>query len=257
MIIRTKNYSDYKFLWIENSAITFKGEKGKFKDAYIIGSRTQDDQNKLDSAINSSGKEKEQNILFIRNHPASIISANILSVYCSAWGRDLSARLYNSFSEDLKSTSYGKNILEFITLNKNLKVGDRYVDFSQLNVDGKRIKLSDYNGKFVLLEFWGSWCMPCRDGNPELVKTYNKFKNKGFEILGVASDSNKEAWLNAVKKDGLPWQNVSDLKGDKNIAALIYGVSNYPVNFLIDQTGSIIAKDLRGEKLREKLEELL
>lgn len=257
VILRTRDFSDYKFLWIENSIITFRGERGKFRQATITGSLTQNDQERLDSAIITTGNEREQNILFIRNNPASIISAHTLSVYSSTWGKDTSAMLFNNLSQELKNTSYGKNISAFIKLNRNLKIGDRYVDFSQPNIHGKMVNLSDFTGKVILLEFWGSWCFPCRQGNPELVKTYSEFKGKGFEILGVAADSKREDWVNAMQKDGLLWPNVCDLEGDKNRAALIYGVSSYPANFLIDKTGVIVAKDLIGENLREKLKEIL
>jgi len=257
VILRTKGYSDYKFLWLENSVIDFTAEKGKFREAIITGSKTQNEQNKLDADIKISGNDKEQSILFIRSHPNSIVSANILSVYASTWGKDESTILYRHLTRKMKNTGYGKNILESITLNKNIKVGDRYVDFSQSNIEGKTISLSDFRGKVVLLEFWGSWCQPCRKGNPELVKIYNDLKQKGFEILGVAADNKKEDWIEAVKKDSLTWENVCDLNGDKNKAALIYGVSYYPTNFLIDRNGIIIARDLRGDKLREKLNEIL
>lgn len=257
VILRTYNFSDYKYFWLENSAITFTAEKGKFREAVIIGSNTQNMQNQLDAAIKIKGKEKEQSIAFIRNNPNSIISANILSVYASTWGKDTSTILYRNLSKKIKTTSYGKNIFEFITLNKNIKIGDKYIDFTEPNIEGENVSLSDFNGKITLLEFWGSWCGPCREGNPELVKIYNEFKNRGFDILGVASDDKKEAWTEAVRKDNLTWQNVSDLKGDKNKAALIYGVSYYPANFLIDRSGVIIAKDLRGDALRNKLNEIL
>jgi peroxiredoxin len=138
-----------------------------------------------------------------------------------------------------------------------VKVGDKYVDFTEPNIEGKNVSLSDFNGKIVLLEFWGTWCGPCREGNPELAKIYNEYKNSGFEILGVASDSDKEFWIKSVKDDSLTWQNVCDLKGDRNKAALIYGISYYPSNFLIDRNGIIVAKDLRGEALRSKLLEIL
>jgi len=257
VILRTSNFKDYKFFWLENSAITFEAEKGEFSDAIITGSKTQDEENELDNAIKTSGNEKQQDIAFILKHPNSIVSANVLSVYASTWGKDSVAIMYNKLSGGMKNTSYGKDILEFITLNKNVKVGDRYVDFTEPDIEGKNVSLSDFNGKIVLLEFWGSWCGPCREGNPELVRIYNEFKNKGFDILGVASDHDKEFWIQSVKNDSLTWQNVSDLKGDKNKAALIYGISYYPSSFLIDRNGLIVAKDLRGDALRSKLQEML
>jgi thiol-disulfide isomerase/thioredoxin len=256
-VLRTSNFSDYKFFWLENSVIAFIAEKGKFRDAVITGSKTQNEQNEVDLAVKVSGKEKEQKIAFIHKKPNSIISAYMLSVYASTWGKDTATALYNRLSANIKNTSYGKNIFEFISLNKNVKVGDKYVDFTEPDISGKNVSLSDFSGKIVLLEFWGSWCGPCREGNPELVRIYNEFKNNDFDILGVASDDKKEFWIAAVNKDSLVWQNVSDLKGDKNKAALIYGVSYYPTNFLIDKNGTIVARDLRGDALRNKLNEIL
>ena len=151
VIIRTTDYSNYKFLWLENTVMTFKAEKGKFREARVTGSETQTEQDDLDAATEASGKEKESSISFIRNHPDSMVSANTLSVYASTWGKDTSAMLYHLLSDKMKNTAYGKNILDFITLNRNVKVGDKYVDFTEPNVDGKRISLSDYKGKVVLL----------------------------------------------------------------------------------------------------------
>ena len=180
-----------------------------------------------------------------------------MSVYSSTWGKDTTTVLYSKLSDELKKSPYGKNIFEFISLNKNLTIGDKYVDFSQADTKNKLVKISDFNGKIVLLEFWGSWCGPCRESNPELVKVYNEFKDKGFEIFGVGAETKKEVWLKAVEKDKLTWTNVTDFRGDRNRAALMYGVSYYPTNFLIDKTGTIIARDLKADKLREKLTDLL
>lgn len=118
-------------------------------------------------------------------------------------------------------------------------------------------KLSEFNNKLVLLEFWGSWCGPCRRENPHLVKTYNEYHSKGFEIFAVSLEETKEKWKKAIKKDSLSWTHVSDLKGRDNSAGLIYGVNGIPDNFLIDKNGTIVARNLRGEKLNEKLTELL
>lgn len=255
-MLRTKNYSDYKFFWLEKNAMTFTAGKGKFREAVITGSQTQDEQYRLDTAIKAAGKDREVYLTFIREHPQSIISAHLLHVYASTWGKDTVIILYHSLSDAMRNTLYGKNVYDYLTLNKNIRIGDRFADFTQTDMEGKPVSLSDFAGKVVLLEFWGSWCGPCRKGHPELVGIYNEFREKGFEILGVAADEKKEYWLSAIKEDSLPWKNVSDLKGDQNRAALIYGISYYPASYLIDKSGIVIARDLKGEALRTRLNEL-
>jgi len=123
--------------------------------------------------------------------------------------------------------------------------------------NGKLKKLSDIKGKTVLLEFWASWCGPCRRENPNLVKTYENFSSKGFEIFAVSLDVDKDSWQKAIAKDGLNWKHVNDLKGQSNEASLIYGVSGIPDNFLISANGEIIGRNLRGESLNQKLKEIL
>lgn len=201
--IRTKDFENRCYVWLENSIIHFNGEKGKFKDASIIGSKSQDDQYKLNALTKNAKDTKQIEYQFAKNNPNTIVSANLVSVYCSTWGIDKVKILYNSFSNEVKNTYYGKNILEFIRYNKNIKIGDTYSDFSQNDINGKTVRLSNFKGKVLLLEFWGSWCGPCREGNPALVKLYADFKNKGFEIVGVAAETDKTLWLNAIQKDSL------------------------------------------------------
>lgn len=255
--IRAGDFSNRTTFWVEGSEMRISAEKGKFKDAIIEGSKTQQKKYELDGITNTSKNKKADYIQFIQNNPTSIVSADLLNIFSSSWNKDTVATLYNSLSMGIRNTIYGRNISEFLTLSKSPQIGDKFIDFSQANNRGEIIRLSDFQGKIVLLEFWGSWCAPCRQGHPELVKIYNEFQTKGFEILGVAADDKKKFWLDAITKDGLIWQNVCDLKGDRNEAALIYGISYYPANFLIDRTGIIIARDLRDEKLREKLKEIL
>ncbi|MEX1003257.1 MAG: TlpA disulfide reductase family protein [Crocinitomicaceae bacterium] len=126
------------------------------------------------------------------------------------------------------------------------------------NPDGELIALSSLKGKVVLIDFWASWCGPCRAENPNVVKTYNAYKDKGFTIYSVSLDNNKEAWVKAIEADNLTWSNhVSDLKGWQSEAAAIYGVSSIPATFLIDQEGRIIDQNLRGGRLEQKLKEIL
>ena len=122
---------------------------------------------------------------------------------------------------------------------------------------GKQIALSSFKGKYVLIDFWASWCGPCRGENPNVVANFNKFKNKNFTILGVSLDEDKTKWLEAIKKDNLSWTHVSDLKGWNSASVPLYGFDGIPYNVLIDPTGKIIATELRGEALGRKLAEVL
>jgi len=148
-------------------------------------------------------------------------------------------------------------------------VNERYKSLSQIamgvvapeidlaTTEGKNIKLSSLKGKYVLVDFWAAWCGPCRAENPNVVKMYAEYKNKGLEIYGVSLDDSKAAWEKAIEKDKLTWINVSDLKGWQSIAAKTYSVTAIPMSFLLDKQGKIIAKNLRGKALEDKLKELM
>jgi peroxiredoxin len=123
--------------------------------------------------------------------------------------------------------------------------------------DGQTVSLASLKGKYVLVDFWASWCGPCRQENPNVVAAFNKFKDKGFTILGVSLDDNKDKWQQAIQKDGLSWTHISDLKRWESIAARDYGVESIPANFLVDKEGKIVARDLRGPALEQKLAEVL
>lgn len=193
---------------------------------------------------------------FIYKHKNSIVSAHLLDVYCQKMGKRKTTELYNRLSPILKETHYGLNVKRFIDLNKEIKIGDKFADIEQENLAGEKINLSGSAGKYTLLEFWASWCGPCLRENPELVKLYNKFRPKGFEIYAVSVDESRSSWITAIEKDKLPWINVSELNGTFNSAVQIYGVFEYPTNFLINPDGIIIAKNLRGKQLEEKLSEI-
>lgn len=255
--LHTRDYSDRLSFWLENEKISIVAAKGKFREAAIKGGNIQKQYDEYTAFCKGYEDNQEREKEYIRTYPKSFISAYILNVYSSSWGKQTITDLYSGLDADVQNNYYGKQVKEFIELNRNIKIGEPFVDFSQMDVSGKMVSLSDFKGKLILLDFWGSWCGPCRESNPELVMLYAKYKEKGFEIFGVAADTRKDWWLKAIKEDGLTWINVSDLRGDKNRAALMYGVTGYPTNYLIDRNGIIISKNLSGKELKDKVDELL
>jgi len=167
-------------------------------------------------------------------------------------------KVYLGLSTDLRNSYFGKQVGERIATFKKTQEGVEATDFTQPDVDGKPVKLSDFKGKYVLIDFWASWCAPCRRENPNLVKVYEQYKSKGFEILGVSLDkaTDKAKWMKAIADDKLTWKQVGDLKGWENDAAMKYEVKAIPMNFLIDPSGKIIAKELRGAALEAKMKQI-
>lgn len=206
---------------------------------------------------------KEQNAIlkkFIQDNPSSYVSLTALkSVAGQSPNPAEIESLINALSPALKSSASLKPLIQSMEALKKTSVGSQAMDFTQNDPDGKPVKLSDFKGKYVLLDFWASWCGPCRQENPNVVNAFNKYKDKNFTILGVSLDrqNGKDAWLKAIKDDGLTWTHVSDLKFWQNEVAVMYGVRGIPKNFLIDPQGKIIATDLRGEDLERKLAEVL
>ena len=137
-----------------------------------------------------------------------------------------------------------------------VKPGDKAPDFTAKDIDGKEHKLADLKGKYVLVDFWAAWCKPCRQENPNVVRLYNQYKDKGFEILGVSLDDNRDAWLQAIEQDGLTWKHMSDLKKWGSESVSVYGFQGIPYTVLIDPDGNIVAQHLRSAELAAQLQSI-
>ena len=225
---------------------------GKKKDTAYISA--------LQAIIKRAWKEKDSlEYVWIMQNPDSWFSLEALRELAAD---DMDAgkviTVFKGLSPRLRNSQQGMEFSKLIIGDPATAIGAMAPDFTENDVNGHPVKLSDFKGKYVLLDFWASWCGPCRAENPNVVKAFNKYKDRNFTVLGVSLDQpgKKDAWLAAIKKDGLPWTQVSDLKFWDNAAARQYSIRAIPQNFLIDPTGRIIGKNLRGEGLTRRLEEL-
>ncbi|HMP91660.1 MAG TPA: TlpA disulfide reductase family protein, partial [Phnomibacter sp.] len=166
-------------------------------------------------------------------------------------------KFYDTLSPAVKQSFFGKKIGDIVKASKSTEIGNMAPDFTLNNPDGKPVSLSSLRGQYVLVDFWASWCGPCRQENPNVVKAYQAYKSKGFTILGVSLDKDRDPWLEAIKKDKLTWEQVSDLKFWQSPVVELYGIRGIPANVLLDKEGKIIAKNLRGADLEAKLAEVL
>ena len=291
----TRPVEDILPFLIEDRTISIVA-KDSVKNAAITGSPVNDDNVKitallkpyydkyglLDSEFKSQSPEKQKDTAYISSleRRANDIQTEIIAVkmkyvkanpgkymalmaFNSTLPPDFDAiaaeKNFNELDPAIRKSDPGLELQERIAKVKKTQEGAEAPDFTQLDVNGKPVKLSDFRGKYVLLDFWASWCGPCRRENPNVVKAYNAYKDKGFTVLGVSLDKggDRDKWLAAIEKDGLPWTQVSDLKAWENDAAKLYEVNAIPMNFLIDPNGKIIAKYLRGTALEETLKKVL
>ncbi len=196
---------------------------------------------------------------FISSYPTALVSVGLLGEFLVLdslnQAEELLKKFENSNVSNLGQLEFFKNKIEVL---KRLSIGALAPDFILPDIFGNSVKLSSFRGKYVLLDFWASWCLPCRRENPNLVNVYNKYGVKNFSIISVSIDVDKQDWLQAIKKDNMTWINVSDLKGsNKSLVPGMYGASGIPDNYLIDPNGKIVAKRLLGDELNKRLEDLL
>ncbi|HWK07424.1 MAG TPA: TlpA disulfide reductase family protein [Puia sp.] len=194
---------------------------------------------------------------YVKEHPKSLVSLIELSKIAGGIDTKELGGVFSGLDKSLQESATGKGIAASIESRLKTEVGVVAIPFTQKNDKGEDISLTSFKGKYLLIDFWASWCGPCRAENPNVVKSFNKYKDKGFMILGVSLDQDSTKWKAAIEKDSLGWAQVSDLKGWQNAVAVQYGIQAIPANFLVGPDGVIIAKDLRGEALEQKLAELL
>ena len=196
---------------------------------------------------------------FIKNNPNSYVSLMIIQeLLQQAEDPSEYSAMLKKLHPEIQNSEEGIALTNHIEALKITAIGSVAPNFTQNDPNDKPISLSDFKGKYLLIDFWASWCGPCRKENPNVVKAYHKYKNENFDILGVSLDNpgNKEAWLNAIAKDQLTWAQVSDLNGWKNAVAVQYSIFSIPQNLLLNPDGVIIAKNLKGKELSAKLAEI-
>jgi peroxiredoxin len=209
------------------------------------------------TALDSSRKTFSKQ--YIKAHPDSYVTLlQMQQVF--AYNPDVKEfdTAWAHVSDRVKASDLGKSIAAMLALDQRTDIGQIPPDFTTTDVDGKAVTLSEYaKGKVVLLDFWASWCHPCRQENPNVLKAYKDYHNKGFTVLGVSLDDHKEAWLKAIQEDHLAWTQVSDLQGPYGQVVGLYGIRMIPMNYLLGKDGHIVAKGVRGKDLQDQLAQLL
>ncbi|MCH2214411.1 MAG: AhpC/TSA family protein [Flavobacteriales bacterium] len=251
LLVRTTSYEkqlDSLMTSLRNSATSGKNEK----------------RAELGNTYNKTREEYREYLLnFIEENPAMLANFTALQRLNMKEDLDQFVKVRNALSDKVQGNYFFDNLSEQIAVTENqirlenlLKPGSEAPEIALPNPNGEIVKLSDYRGNYVLIDFWASWCRPCRMENPNVVRMYNKYEDKNFEILGVSLDKTKDKWVTAIEQDNLLWPHVSDLKFWQSAAAELYNVKSIPFTVLVDPDGKVIATKLRGKALEDKLDEI-
>ncbi|MFC3200094.1 redoxin domain-containing protein [Parapedobacter deserti] len=243
------------YIFLEDAPISVALDTGAYyRNTTVTGSKSHD------RFVDYSSRQRNIQIAdFIKEDPASITTAYVLYRYFAYRLSPPQIREYTSLLDaSLQNSQYVTILHGLANTLETVLPGNKAPDFTSTAPDGSTVRFSDYLGNgYVLLDFWAAWCGPCRRENPNVVAAYQQYKNKGFNVFGVSLDKTREAWVKAIEADGLTWPQVSDITFWNSKAAALYGVRSIPSNFLIGPDGTIVARNLRGEELHDKLAELI
>lgn len=245
-------------VFLDSGELKLTGKGGTFKGVEYEGNQFATDFTAFMKAVSTSLPEAQS---WLNNNPESALGTAMLDLFLrdNMLNKDSIANLFELRGATSLASLPAKRLQAWAEATVNLRIGATAPDFAMADTLGKQVSLNEFRGKYVLLDFWASWCGPCRADNPNIVKAFNQYKDKGFTVLGVSLDkaSDKDKWMDAIHKDNLQWTQLSDLASWNNAAAKLYHVNAIPSNFLLDPNGVIIAKNLRGDMLDKKLAEIL
>ncbi len=290
VLLSLKNAPNRKSFWLENAQINIIGDYDNLEYAELTGGENQrlanllwQQKKPILKIIDQYGSQLENKSLeklkrdsiydayelltnklddikkkFVKEHPNTLESVILLAVNRSTWDKDSVRAIFTTMDRATQNTKYGNLISEYLNLPTNPQIGEMYVDFALQNTEGKTVDFSQLMGTYTLIDFWASWCIPCRKENPILVELFEKYHKNGFKIVGVSLDTDKSKWLKAIEDDKLLWDNLND-SGEllnSNSISLLYDVRGIPDNILVDQDGIILGRNLRSDTLKDSLQAL-